>query len=147
MLNRRSQKSKALNSINERKSIYIDYWGAVLDLFTHTFFPKRNQVELLPNTQSSSKLEVRHFGVIIRYRLWPSRWGTKKPWRRGLREEEFKFWDIRWLSHPCGCWSPSIWLQNLGWTRWIVLGDPISINERNWQENHCRRGNVQEWCR
>ena len=48
----------------------LDYWGAGLDLFTHTFFAKRNQVELLPDTQQSSgKLEVWHFGVIIRYRL------------------------------------------------------------------------------
>ena len=50
----------------------LDYWGAGVDLITYTSFPMRNQIELLPDTQQSSgKLKVLHFEVIIRYRLQP----------------------------------------------------------------------------
>ena len=50
----------------------IDYWGAGMDLIIHTSFSTRNQMELLPDIQQSSgKLKVLHFEVIIRYRLQP----------------------------------------------------------------------------
>lgn len=50
----RKSKWKVLNIINEKNPCALDYWGVGLDHFTHTSFPKRNQVELLFNTQQLS---------------------------------------------------------------------------------------------